>query len=89
MHPVSAVQEPGQELLVPSQTNGEHAPLRPVVPAPVAVQRPREPATLHFAHVEQLPEQHTPSAQRPDAHWLSAVHVVPRAALARHEPPEQ
>ena len=52
------------------------------------VQTPRREALLHFEPLAQDAEpQHTPSTQLPVEHWLPAVHAVPSASFATHEPP--
>jgi hypothetical protein len=60
------------------------------VPATYGVQAPTVPERLHDSHVPaQAPLQHTPSAQFPEAHWLSAVQACPWARLTTQVPPEQ
>jgi hypothetical protein len=55
---------------------GRHAP-----PWPIRLQRSQLP--LHG------PSQHTPSAQKPDWHWLDAVHATPCIRSASHRPLSQ
>lgn len=50
------------------------------------MQVPTEPLTLHALQAPVHAElQHTPSTQRPEAHWLAAEHVLPLQRKPEHE----
>jgi hypothetical protein len=54
------------------------------------VQVPAEPAASQASHwPAQAALQHTPSAQKPLAHWLALAQAAPRALRAVHVPPPQ
>ena len=47
-------------------------------------------ATAHAWHVPlHAALQHTPSAQKPELHWLAAAHAVPLVFFAVQVPPAQ
>lgn len=80
----SLAHESGQPALVPLHRYGAQLGL----PGPVvAMQVPTEPLTLHALQAPVHAKlQHTPSTQRPEAHWLSLAHDVPFARRGRHRP---
>jgi hypothetical protein len=54
----------------------------------MAVQTPREPATLHASQLPaQAPSQQTPSTQFPVAHCAALVQAPPADTSATHAPP--
>jgi hypothetical protein len=70
----------------PSEAHGA----RPACGAPVTgVQVPAAPATSQASHwPAQAALQHTPSAQKPLAHWFAAAHAVPGPPFGAQTPPE-
>jgi hypothetical protein len=59
----------------------------PHVPSPAAL---CFVAALHAWHKAwQAVAQHTPSTQKPDAHWPAVPHTAPLASLALHVPASQ
>jgi hypothetical protein len=73
----------------PSQTNGKQLGLPPA-PAATMTQVPFVAAPAAVEHASQAPAQaelqHTPSAQKPDAHCSFALHACPIARAPLHAP---
>lgn len=88
--PQTAGQEPGGEQLArhapaPSQLVLPH-PFSGSAPAGLGVQVPALPLSAHDTHAPtQAVSQHTPSAQKPEAH-SQPLAQVPEARLATHAP---
>ena len=60
------------------------------VPTATAAHVPSLPAPLHAMHVPlHATSQHTPSTQKPEAHWADSTQAWPLARSARHWPPLQ
>jgi len=75
--------------LAPPQALAPHS-LPGSIPGATGAHAPFLPATLHAMQVPVQPAlQHTPSAQKPEAHWAASTQASPLARSARHWPPLQ
>jgi hypothetical protein len=83
----------GQLALLPLQVSAwSHGPAeaRHTVEGVLKLQVPTEPVRLHASHVPlHAVLQQNPSTQKPDEHWRSVPHEVPRPCFGRHIPPPQ
>jgi hypothetical protein len=82
---------PSQVPSWPQPPSRWHMPRGSIAPADTVVQNP---GRARLAHVRHAPvhalSQHTPSTQKPDAHWLPSVHWPGRGlrhALSSHTRP--